>query len=154
MLSLRWAEQNDKSVEYTAIEAFPPEKQLLEQLNYPEILGIEKEVFLKLHDNPGKRHVIATTFSIKLLLTTLQEAVFEEDHYHCIFFDAFSPEVQPEMWTVAVCEKMFASLKSGGVLTTYSAKGLVKRNLREAGFLVKRIPGPPGKREMLRAIRP
>jgi tRNA U34 5-methylaminomethyl-2-thiouridine-forming methyltransferase MnmC len=68
-----------------------------------------------------------------------------------VYFDAFSPEKQPEMWTIEVFEKMFALLNSGGILVTYSSKGEVKRNLRSAGFLVKRLQGAAGKRHMLLA---
>ena len=70
-----------------------------------------------------------------------------------IYFDAFSPNLQPELWTTLMFIKMFTTLKTGGVLVTYCAKGQVRRNMQSAGFFAERIPGPPGKREMLRAIK-
>ena len=70
-----------------------------------------------------------------------------------IFFDAFAPEKQPELWDLSVFQKCFSMLREGGVLTTYCAKGYVKRNMQEAGFRVEKVPGPPGKREMLVAFK-
>lgn len=70
-----------------------------------------------------------------------------------IYFDAFGPRVQPELWTKEIFEKMFCALKNNGVLVTYSAKGSVRRTMQSVGFTVERLPGPPGKREMLRAIK-
>ena len=74
--------------------------------------------------------------------------------FNLIYFDAFGPRVQPELWTAVVFEKMYNALKSDGVLVTYSAKGSVRRAMQEVGFQVERLPGPPGKREMLRATKP
>ena len=74
--------------------------------------------------------------------------------FNLIYFDAFGARVQPELWTVAIFEKMFNALKSKGYLVTYAAKGSVRRAMQEVGFLVERLPGPPGKREMLRARKP
>jgi tRNA U34 5-methylaminomethyl-2-thiouridine-forming methyltransferase MnmC len=74
--------------------------------------------------------------------------------FNLIYFDAFGARVQPELWTVAIFKKMFNALKSEGYLVTYAAKGSVRRAMQEVGFLVERLPGPPGKREMLRARKP
>jgi len=73
------------------------------------------------------------------------------EKFDVIYFDAFAPQVQPEMWTVNVFEKMYNCLNNNGVLVTYCAKGIVKRALKEVGFKIESIPGPPGKREMTRA---
>ncbi|NNK28682.1 MAG: SAM-dependent methyltransferase, partial [Flavobacteriaceae bacterium] len=77
--------------------------------------------------------------------------ITDEDQFDLIYFDAFGPRVQPELWTKEIFKKMFLALKHNGVLVTYSAKGSVRRNMLEVGFAVERLPGPPGKREMLRA---
>jgi tRNA U34 5-methylaminomethyl-2-thiouridine-forming methyltransferase MnmC len=77
-----------------------------------------------------------------------------ESEYDVIFYDAFGPPTQPEMWTLAIFQRMFAALKSEGIFVTYCAKGQVRRDLQAAGFTVERLPGPPGKREMLRATKP
>jgi len=68
-----------------------------------------------------------------------------------VFFDAFSPDSQPEMWTEQGFRKLYEALKPGGILVTYSSKGLVKRALQSVGFRIEKLPGPPGKREFLRA---
>ena len=73
--------------------------------------------------------------------------------YDLIYFDAFAPDKQPELWTLEQFENLYQSLNEGGVLVTYSAKGEVKRNLREAGFSIERLAGPPPKRHVIRATK-
>ena len=74
--------------------------------------------------------------------------------FRSVFFDAFNPDVQPHLWTTEVFRRFYEALQPGGILVTYCVKGIVKQALRNAGFTLKRLPGPPGKREMLRATRP
>ena len=81
-------------------------------------------------------------------------SIHESNQYDIIYFDAFAPNAQPELWDVDLLAKMYRALKKGGILTTYCAKGQVKRNLKSLGFTIESIPGPPGKREMTRAIKP
>lgn len=81
------------------------------------------------------------------------EAFRGSGNFDLIYFDAFGPRVQPELWKASVFEQMFAALKPEGVLVTYSAKGEVRRTMQKLGFTVERLPGPPGKREMLRGIK-
>ena len=76
------------------------------------------------------------------------------ESFDLIYFDAFGARVQPELWTVELFSKMFRALKMNGILVTYSAKGSVRRAMLEVGFEVEKLPGPPGKREMLRALKP
>ena len=83
----------------------------------------------------------------------LEKAVFLADHYDIVYFDAFSPEVQPELWISEIFQKLFRTIKTNGVLTTYSCKGDVKRAMGTAGFEIEKLPGPPGKREFLKAIK-
>ena len=77
-----------------------------------------------------------------------------ENQYDVVFYDAFGPPTQPEMWTPDIFQRMFDALTPGGILVTYCAKGQVRRDMQSAGFNVERLPGPPGKREMLRATKP
>jgi tRNA U34 5-methylaminomethyl-2-thiouridine-forming methyltransferase MnmC len=77
----------------------------------------------------------------------------KNDFYNLVYFDAFAPDVQPELWELSVFKKLFNSMTGNSVLVTYSAKGQVRRNMQEAGFAVERLPGPKGKREMLRAVK-
>lgn len=154
---LTWLEARAGKVKvnYTAIEKYPMKAEIYRQLNYPELLGysFEKECFIKMHElpwnNPGE---ISDGFILKKNHKSLDEYYPEVNHFDLVYFDAFGPEVQPEMWTLQVFQKLAAGLKRGGVLVTYSTKGSVKRNLKEAGFSIVKLPGPVGKREILRAL--
>jgi tRNA U34 5-methylaminomethyl-2-thiouridine-forming methyltransferase MnmC len=100
----------------------------------------------------GEQHSITTDFR----LTKRQER-FEDitdiGLYDLVYFDAFGARVQPELWDEAIFEKMYTALRENGVLVTYAAKGSVRRAMQAVGFVVERLPGPPGKREMLRATK-
>ena len=111
---------------------------------------------LKSEKNDGllsKNSLDSTHFSFTVLIQTLQEKELKQV-YHVIYFDAFSPDTEPELWTPIIWNKLFACLVPGGLLVTYSAKGAVRRALQTAGFSVERLPGPPFKRHMLRASKP
>ena len=150
------AEKNNLRVNYVGMEAFPVPNKELEQLNYITELGVDhlESVFSGIHNSPWDQTVeISNFFSI----CKYQADFITLDHqlaFNLIYFDAFGPRVQPELWTAVVFEKTYNALKSGGVLVTYSAKGSVRRAMQEVGFRVERLPGPPGKREMLRATKP
>ncbi len=150
-LSLKFAIENDLTIDYLGIEAFPIEMEDAKKLNYPANLGMEKEMFLEIHKPTNEIIKIGNKFSLQKKLVKLQETELPLENFDLVFFDAFSPDAQPELWTEEVFAKIFNSMKTGGVLTTYSCKGIVKRALRSVGFKIKRLPGPPGKREFLRA---
>jgi tRNA U34 5-methylaminomethyl-2-thiouridine-forming methyltransferase MnmC len=97
--------------------------------------------------------VIISGFNLIKSVCSLQEAEFTPGHFHLVYFDAFSPAVQPEMWTENVFRKLYESMAPGAILMTYSCKGIVKRALRSSGFTIERLPGPPGKREIIRACK-
>ena len=145
-----------RNVFYTAVEAYPVKAIELAQLNYAA-LGLPDEVSAlnnKIHQTPWEEwQEITPNFKLLKQQKKFQE-IIDKQLYHLIYFDAFAPEKQPELWTVEIFEKMYKALKPGGVLVTYCAKGQVKRNMKAAGFLVQGIPGPPGKREMTRATKP
>ena len=151
LLTLKYAEDNNLTIDYFGIEAFPIKIDDAEKLNYPDILGMEKEMFLAMHKFDEGDIEIGNNFSLRKKLSKLQETDLSSEKFDLVFFDAFSPEAQPELWTEEMFSKIFNSMKCGGVLTTYSCKGIVKRALRSVGFKIKRLPGPPGKREFLRA---
>ena len=96
--------------------------------------------------------MITSNFSLKKQQKLFHQ-IEDENKYNIIYFDAFGARVQPELWTEAIFKKMFNALKEEGVLVTYSAKGSVRRAMQDVGFAVERLPGPPGKREMLRATK-
>ena len=95
---------------------------------------------------------ISTNFNLIKLQQNIEDIKFK-NQFDIIYFDAFAPSAQPELWTSEVFDSMFKSLKNNGVLVTYCAKGIVKRTLKSVGFKVEALPGPIGKREMTRAIK-
>ena len=146
-----------RSVSYDAIEPFPLEPAVIRQLNYPELLGGPETAgwFFRLHAvPPGMRETITPRFSLLKIGSKLEESPLQERRYHLVYFDAFSPGVQPELWQPLHFSRLFSAMKEGGLLLTYCSKGTVARMLKEAGFTVDRLPGPPGKRHMLRGMRP
>lgn len=153
LLAMQWAEAEKRKINYTGIEAFPISSDIAAQLNFPELLKVEKELFLKMHDKAVSSVQLTDWFSLNHIHQSLLDVELPDDTYHIVFFDAFSPDVQPELWTVEVFSKIYLAMRKKAVLTTYSCKGIVKKALRAAGFKIIRLPGPPGKREMLRAIK-
>lgn len=140
-------------IEYTALEAFPLEMALAESLNYVE-KQLDKQKFMALHLSEwGKPVQLDDYFKLTKIQQDLRQYDAKTASFDVIYFDAFSSNVQPELWTEEIFSRLFNSLKSGGVLVTYSARGVVKNALRSAGFTVKRLPGPPGKRHVIRALK-
>lgn len=151
---LTWHESIGKAkIKYHAIDAQPIGVQLIGELRYGGLLSkLEaEEVFQNLHQAPwNDLMVIDTHFS--LIKEQLDLLLFEPLNleYDLVYFDAFSPAVQPDLWRIEVFSKIFRAMKPGGILVTYSAKGVVKQALRSVGFMVERLPGPMGKRHMIR----
>ena len=116
------------------------------------------ELFKQLHTSPWQEDVQLTPhFILRKMEKDANQLKVESTfnfQFDLVYFDAFAPDTQPELWTADVFRRIFDILSEGGLLVTYSAKGTVKRNLREAGFDVKRLPGALGKRHMVRAVRP
>ena len=151
LLTRMWAEKKRQKVRYLGVEAFPLEEDTVAKLNYAGLLGFSEDIFLKFH-RATKQLEVAPFFTIRLLHKRFQDFFPENQTFDVVFFDAFSPESQPEMWTEEGFAKLFHALSDGGVLVTYSCKGTVKRALKAAGFRIEKLPGPPGKREFLRAF--
>ena len=142
-------------IDYFGVEAYPVAMDEIKQLNYPKQLQVSKneELFKKLHVvGWNESNEISKNFSL-----TKQNRFFSEINektvYNLIYFDAFGARVQPELWTEKIFQQMFDALIDGGVLVTYAAKGSVRRAMQAVGFKVEKLPGPPGKREMLRATK-
>lgn len=155
---LAFLEMQDSNVniEYTAVEQFPLEVEVYTALNYAELLGVEnrKNDFLKMHQCEWNAFcTISQKFTLRKMNAQLQ-TLNHDQKYHIVFYDAFAHSSQPELWETEIFTQLFNTMEQSGVLITYSAKGQVRRNLQAAGFQVERIQGPPGKREMLRAIKP
>lgn len=142
------------SVNYQAIDLYPLDSVVTRQLNYTD-----DPIFDRLHaiSWDGQSH---SDVSGDFLLTKYRAdlTAFDfmplADSFDVVYFDAFAPDVQPELWSAEIMEKIYSILKPGGALVTYSSKGLVKQTLRTAGFEVIRLPGALGKRHMVRAIKP
>ena len=137
-------------VEYTSIEAFPLEKGIWEKLNYADCLKQPAETFLQLHQQAfdGRSRIISPYFKLTKIQGLLQETSLPENHFHVIYYDAFAPSVQPELWQTSIFQQLHNAAASPCFLSTYCAQGQFKRNLREAGFEVSNLPGPAGKREI------
>ncbi len=153
LLTASFAETYQKKILYTSIEAFPLAEKIWRQLNYSEN-ATEQTLFEKLHTSLWNSGIdITAHFGLRKINTTLQQLPIEGNHFDIVFFDAFAPAKQPEMWEKALLEKVYYGLKSPGVFVTYCAKGQLKRDLRDLGFLVETLAGPPGKKEMVRALK-
>jgi len=150
-LTLIEAEKTGKSIHYTALELYPLTLELANSLNYAALIAPEKKaIFETLHlSNWGEEVWITPYFCLKKENVDLCKYVFRKK-YDLIYFDAFAPDKQPEMWELKLFEELFENTNEGGILTTYCAKGSVRRALQAAGYAVERLQGPPGKREMLR----
>lgn len=148
------SDQQDVEIHYEGVEAYPVEADELSQLNYAaRIAADQQHLFDSLHKLSWEElHSITSNFSLKKRQQFFSE-LSDENSFDLIYFDAFGARVQPELWTESIFKSMFSALKNKGVLVTYSAKGSVRRAMQTAGFLVERLQGPPGKREMLRATK-
>ena len=150
--------QRPLAIDYVALEAFPVPPETLLQLDYPTALGwsaAEAAAYDALQSAPWQDDfsVISPRFRIQKRQQHFEELV-DVAAFDLIYYDAFAPSAQPELWTPEIFGKMFCALRQNGVLVTYCAKGQVKRDLRAVGFEVERLQGPPGKREMTRCTKP
>jgi tRNA U34 5-methylaminomethyl-2-thiouridine-forming methyltransferase MnmC len=144
---------NSKNIFYHTIERYPLTKDILSQINYPECLGIPiaKDFFKNIHNIPwNKASQISSNFTLYKEEGDFQNFTSKEK-FDLIYFDAFAPDKQPELWSSEIFLNIAKHMKPGAILTTYSAKGSVKRALLNAGLKIEKLPGPPGKKEMLRA---
>ena len=157
LLAILFSEGNDIHVDYTSIEVFPIDWGTASQLNYPKQLNGEEtqNYFQQFHQTEWNKKIkITEGFSLLKVKSSIQDFDFSSNKFDIIFFDAFAPNKQPEMWTLPVLEKIVRAIKSSGLFVTYCAKGQVKRDLKSLGMVVESLAGPPGKREMVRAIKP
>ncbi len=151
-LTWRFSKQNSVDVHYESLESIPVSSEIYEQLMYSSD-EIEQDLFQELHTASwSDSHQISDHFTLKKLETTLE--LFEPmEPFDLIYFDAFAPSKQPEVWSLENLKKCFDALCSDGILVTYCAQGQFKRNLKEAGFEVETLPGAMGKKEMVRGVK-
>ena len=155
LLSAIKASEEKVLIDYFTIEPFPVERDIINDLNYISIIGNEYfDLFNKIHDvNWESRNIISQNFSLTKNQCTIQNYSFKKNYFDVIFYDAFGPRVQPDLWSFNILQKNYFGLRKGGILVTYCAQGQFKRNLKKIGFKVIPMPGPVGKREMTIAIK-
>ena len=152
-LTLLFAMENKCKINYTAIELFPLDMNIVTGLNYSSCLKKENVSFLQLHKAQwNKKVIINDYFTMYKIKADLTEYKFFEKA-SLIYFDAFGPEKQPELWKECILKKVTDILNPDGIFVTYSAKGIIKRILKSLSLKVETIPGPKGKKEMIRAIK-
>lgn len=152
-LTASWAIRNQKAVQYYTLERYPVPDSIWRQLNYTQV-ATESTLFQNIHLAPWQQwSQLNSYFSIYKAEESLQEVVLKDWQVDLIYFDAFAPNKQPEMWELPILQKVIATLSKGGVFVTYCAKGQLKRDLKSFEMKVESLPGPPGKREMVRAIK-
>lgn len=153
-LSLNEAILQNKKIFYQCIEPYPLLIDEAKKLNYPSALNSQFEkYFLQLHECRWDKEVlIQPLFLFEKFKTQLQDFSTNKK-FHLIYFDAFDPNAQPEMWTENIFKKMFDMLCTNGMLVTYCSKGIVRRAMQATGFSVEKLKGPAGKREIVRAIK-
>lgn len=150
LLTLEAAEAEKRPVHYTGIELYPLSWAEVDALKYSG-----NPLFETLHAAPWGEDVnITPYFTLRKMQEDVVRLKVENDKFDVVYFDAFAPEKQPEMWNEDVFRKLYACIHPNGILTTYCAKGVIRRLLQSIGFKVERLPGPPGgKREILRATK-
>ena len=154
LLTFKEAVTAKQAVYYYTAELFPLEKAAYQQLNYTQSEDtLLKEVFEKMHGCDWEADcTLPGNFTFHKTNTAVEDIATAEI-FDLVYYDAFAPRAQPELWTVPIFEKIYQLLSPGGILVTYCSKGDVRRALLAAGFTVEKLQGPRGKREMLRAIR-
>ena len=156
LLTALKAFEERREVTYYALEKYPLSPQIISGIGYGELFG-ERGVkfFEKIHkSNWNEKSTIFPGFSLMKIETDLLVwEGWEGIQSDLVYFDAFGPDKQPEMWTPEIFMKISSLTRLGGIIVTYAAKGEVRRRMTSAGFVMERLPGPPGKREMLRGIR-
>ena len=147
------ATTKDRKAHYISLELYPVEAQLIEKLNYGEM--VDNDLLMALHQAQWNApQVISPTFTLEKLQCDFTQCSLPTD-IDVVYFDAFAPEKQPEMWDESLFKRIYDAMSNGGILTTYCAKGEIRRRLQRVGFIVERLAGPPGgKREILRATKP
>lgn len=151
LLTYKVAKEHGLNIQYTGIEKYPVPAEVLSQLNYKE--WDEDDYLSKAYNADWEKTIdITNNFTLEKLACDVLDLGFI-DAFDVIYFDAFGPRAQCEMWEKEVFEIIYKATKSEGIFVTYCAKGQVRRDLQEVGFTMERLPGPPGKREMLRGVK-
>lgn len=149
------SQKNNQIVDYVGVEAYPIEFKEAKLMNYVSELNAsnETELFQKMHTSDWEvKQLFSSAFSLTKRKQFFQD-INDVAAFDLIYFDAFGYSVQPELWSLEIFKKMFSALKPKGVIVTYACRTSIKNAMKEAGFTVEKLPGAPGKREMLRAFK-
>lgn len=161
LLSYIWSSDHAKSINYTSLEKYPITSLEMKAMDFNQVLSKKYtelqadtiyNIFLKLHQTPWHENIaLSDYFLLHKLEMDFLDFSSNEPTYDLVFFDVFGRRVQPEFWTEEIFEKLYHALSPGGLFTTYASNGHTQRALQSCGFLVEKLPGPPGKREMINA---
>jgi tRNA U34 5-methylaminomethyl-2-thiouridine-forming methyltransferase MnmC len=155
-LSLLYAESNNRSINYISVEKYPLNLTECTALNYAQMINPKmNDTFMKLHQCSWNiTESITPQFNLLKIKNDFRDLNMESlPLFDVVFFDAFAPNKQPDLWQQDIYASIFNQCNIGAIFVTYCSKGIVRRDLQESGFKVERIPGPPGKKEMLRSIK-
>lgn len=152
LLTLIETNNDPREVNYLGVEPYRVDKKMLDNLNYPELTGVPEAnyYFDEIHKTTSAKQ-ITQNFILCVSEDKIEDIVLKKSFFDLVYFDAFAPDICPELWAPEIFQKIYESMKTGGALVTYSCKGDVKRALKSAGFSIVKLPGPPGKREFVRA---
>ncbi len=147
------SEKHKQQIHYTGVEAYPVSAEEVLSMNYVSELQAENysDVFKKMHESAWETESTVSDFFSLTKKKQFFHEIEDVGVFDLIYFDAFGFRVQPELWSLEIFQKMQKALVPGGTLVTYAARGIIKKNMMEAGFCVEKLAGPPGKREMFRA---
>ena len=154
-LTLLYSIEEKKNIFYSTVELHPLVPEIINNLNYTRQLPGYDYLFSLLHGvSWDTEHEVTPTFCLKKVHTDFSLLNYEYNRtFDLIYFDAFAPEKQPSLWTQEIFDFIYKQTNMNGIIVTYCAKGAVRRMIQSAGFIIERLPGPPGKREMLRGIK-
>ena len=155
LLTYQYALQHHLHIHYTAIEAYPLDKIIWEQLNYSEIINPDLlNAYQNIHQsNWREEYKLGKDFVLKKMDQPIQNTILKSNSFDLVYFDAFNPDLEPNLWNEEIFNNLFVSMRKNSVLSTYSTKGIVKRALKSCGFKIEKKPGPIGKREILNALK-
>jgi len=156
LLTFQYALKYQLDIHYTAVEAYPLEEQIYRQLNYSHIIDDDSlaSIFNRIHESQWNEEMsLNNSFRFIKIDEKIQEVPLKDAYFNLVYHDAFNPNLEPNLWDEELFRKIYKSMTANGLLTTYSTKGIVKRALKACGFMIQKKPGPPGKREILNAVK-
>ncbi len=157
LLTYRYAIEHGLRINYTAVEAYPLEKTIWNQLNYSKLTDVNNSlsaIYNQIHESEWDKEIqFSDHFTFHKIDQKIQDVSLKEAYYDVVYHDAFNPDLEPDLWSEELFGKIYKSMKANSLLTTYSTKGIIKRALKSCGFIIQKKPGPPGKREILNAVK-